>query len=46
MTEILPTSQPKNWIETIAREADIGVEQLPAKEQIYMRQMVAKNIKI
>jgi hypothetical protein len=34
----------RNWIKTIAIEADAAISQIYPKEQDYMRQMVAKNI--
>jgi hypothetical protein len=36
--------KPKNWTQTVSMEVDIGIKQLPIKEQNYMRQIVANNI--
>jgi hypothetical protein len=35
----------KDWIKTLATEADTAICQLDTKEQEYMRQLVANNIK-
>jgi ABC-type lipopolysaccharide export system ATPase subunit len=37
--------KPKTWIKALAVEADTGIRALPKKDQAYMRQLVASNIK-
>jgi flagellar biogenesis protein FliO len=36
--------KPKNWLRTLAMQAEAGAKQLPIKEQNYMRQLVANNL--
>jgi hypothetical protein len=37
--------KPKTWIKTLVMEADTGIRALPKKDQAYMRQLTANNIK-
>jgi hypothetical protein len=36
----------KQWIQTLAIEADTAINTLPDKDQCYLRQLVANNIKV
>jgi predicted component of type VI protein secretion system len=36
--------KPKNWLQTLAMQVETGIQQLPAKEQNYMRQLVTNNL--
>jgi hypothetical protein len=37
--------KPKNWILTLAMQTEVGIRQLPKKDQAYFRQIAANNLK-
>jgi hypothetical protein len=36
--------KPKNWILTLAMQAEVGIRQLPKKDQAYVRQAATNNL--
>jgi hypothetical protein len=36
--------KPKNWILTLATQDEVGIRQLPKKDQAYFRQVAANNL--